>query len=79
MDEYVQWKLDEKAKAKEEAEGGKDDKKKDKKPDKKKDKGATLVEIKGDPDELGLPTERNYVLVEWDFRKHDTTKPSSLK
>ena len=68
MDEYVERKLEEKRKEKEEAEGASaPDKKKDKKPDKKKDKGAVAVEIKGDPEELGLPTERGYVLVERDF------------
>ena len=60
MDEYVERKLEEKRKEKEEGEGAAA-------PDKKKDKGAVAVEIKGDPEELGLPTERGYVLVERDF------------
>lgn len=40
----------------------------EKKKDPKKGAGADApVEIKGDPESLGLPSEKFYMLIDWDF------------
>lgn len=40
----------------------------EKKKDPKKAAAEGVVEIKGDPESLGLPTEKFYYLIDWDFR-----------
>lgn len=52
----------------------------DKKKDPKKAAAEGAVEIKGDPESLGLPTEKFYTLIDWDFKhKYELKKPKQPK
>ena len=52
----------------------------DKKKDPKKAAADAAVEIKGDPESLGLPTEKFYSLIDWDFKhKFEVKKQKHVK
>lgn len=64
------------------AKGAKKDAKKppEKKKDPKKAAAEGVVEIKGDPESLGLPSEKFYTLIDRDFRnKFELKKPKHSK